>query len=110
MKPITQIVLPQKLALILAVGLFANIATQFTDNETVQILLTNVATFSMLMFCVDGYIFVLIYSKIIKKPYLSLLAVILFMLMPFIGVSIGLFDSFTDLRKRVLYTYEKPVE
>jgi len=110
MKPIAQIVLPQKLALILAVGLFANIATQFTDNETVQIILTNVATFSMLMFCVDGYIFVLIYSKLIKKPYLSLLAVVLFMLMPFIGVSIGLFDSFTDLRKRVLYTYAKPVE
>lgn len=110
MKTISQIVLPQKLAFVLAVGLFANLANILTDNEAIQIILTNFATFSIFIFCIDGYIFVLMYSKLINKGYLSLLAVIVFLIMPFVGVSIGLFDSFTDLRKRVLYTYAKPVE
>jgi uncharacterized protein YybS (DUF2232 family) len=110
MKPLSQIILPRKFAYVLSVGLFTNILMTFTKDITIQIVLTNIATFSMLMFCVDAYILVLIISKLAHKPWLSLLAILIFLMMPFIGVSIGLFDSFTDLRKRVLYTYAKPAE
>jgi uncharacterized protein YybS (DUF2232 family) len=110
MKPLSQIILPRKLAYVLALGLFTNLLMIFTKDITVQIILTNIATFSMLAFCVDAYILVLIISKLARKPWLSILVVLIFLMMPFIGVSIGLFDSFTDLRKRVLYTYAKPAE
>jgi len=110
MKPLSLIILPRKFAYVLSLGLFTNLFLTLTNDITIQIILTNFATFSMMMFCIDAYIFVLMFSKLVHKPWLSLLAVLVFLMMPFIGVSIGLFDSFTDLRKRVLYTYAKPAE
>lgn len=109
-KPLSQLVLSKKLALVLTLGLFANLGLKLTTDVTLQIIITNVSVFATLMFCIDAYIFSLIISKLTKKPYLSILAVLLFLVMPYIGVAIGLFDCFTDIRKRVLYTYAKPAE
>jgi len=110
MKPLSQIILPRKLAYVLTLGLFSRFLMGFTNDVTLQIILTNFGVFSLLIFTLDAYILVLIISKLAGKPWLSILVALIFLFMPYIGVSIGLFDSFTDLRKRVLYTYAKPTE
>jgi hypothetical protein len=110
MKPLSQIILPKKLAAILSLGLFSNLLMGYTDDVTLQIILTNFGVFSLLIFSIDAYIVVLMVAKLAKKPWLTILALLIFLRLPVIGVSIGLFDSFTDLRKRVLYTYAKPTE
>lgn len=109
-KPLSQIFIPKKVALLLALGLFANLGVRMTSDETVQIVLTNIGFFSMLIFCIDAYVFMMIVAKISKRSYLGILSVVMFLFIPYVGVAIGMFDSFTDLRKRVLYTYAQPTE
>jgi len=108
MKPLTQWVIPVKYAIFLAIGIFANLGVQYTTNETLQILLNNVYFVSSLAFCIDAYIFILFYARVSGKRLFVLLAILVLFLPPF-GISIGLFDCFTDLRKRVLYNYAKPL-
>jgi len=109
-KPLSQIYLPKKVAILFALGLFANFGVRMTNDETIQIILTNIGVFSMVIFCIDAYVFMLIVAKITKRSYLGILSVLLFLFIPYVGVAIGMFDSFTDLRKRVLYTYAQPTE
>jgi len=108
MRPLTEWVIPTKYAIFLAIGIFANLGVQYTTNETLQILFNNVYFVSSLAFCIDAYIFVLFYARVSGKKLFVLLAILVLFLPPF-GISIGLFDSFTDLRKRVLYNYAKPL-
>lgn len=106
MKPMSEWVIPVKVALIFSVGIFANIGLRYTDNETYQIILTNIYSLSAMVFCADAFIFLVIFAKVSNRRYLSILAILVFILQPF-GIVIGLFDCFTDLRKRVLYNYAK---
>jgi uncharacterized protein YybS (DUF2232 family) len=108
MKALNELQLPMPLAIVLAAGLFANTLLPLFNTEVAQIILTNITLVSMIAFAAQGYLFVLLISKIIGKPVLSLLAALIFMVLPFVGAGIGLFDRFTDLRKRVLYTYAQP--
>ncbi len=108
MKALNELQLPMPLAIVLAAGLFANTLLPLFNTEVAQIILTNITLVSMIAFAAQGYLFILLISKIIGKPLLSLLAALIFMVLPFVGAGIGLFDRFTDLRKRVLYTYAQP--
>ncbi len=108
MKALSELEIPMPLALVLTAGLFANSLFPLFNTETAQIILTNITLVSMFVFAADGYLLVLIISKLIGKPYLSIIAALLFLVMPFVGAGVGLFDRFTDLRKRVLYTYAQP--
>lgn len=108
MKPLNELQLPMPIAIILAAGLFANTLLPLFNTEVAQIVLTNITLVSMIAFAAQGYLFILLISKVIGKPVLSLLAALIFMVLPFVGAGIGLFDRFTDLRKRVLYTYAQP--
>jgi uncharacterized protein YybS (DUF2232 family) len=108
MKPLNELQLPMPIAIILAAGLFANTLLPLFNTEVAQIILTNITLVSMIAFAAQGYLFILLISKVIGKPVLSLLAALIFMVLPFVGAGIGLFDRFTDLRKRVLYTYAQP--
>jgi uncharacterized protein YybS (DUF2232 family) len=106
MKPLSELTIPRGWALLFAVGIFANLGLNMTDNETIQILLTNIYVISSMAFCVDAFVFVLIYAKTSGKRFLSFIAILVFFI-PTLGTVIGLFDSFTDIRKRVLYNYAK---
>lgn len=108
MRPLNELQLPMPLAIVLAFGLFASSLIPFFETEMAQIILTNITLVSMIAFAAQGYLLVVIISKVIGKPFLGLLAALIFMVIPFVGAGIGLFDRFTDLRKRVLYTYAQP--
>lgn len=108
MKPLSEWVIPKWIAFVAALGIFANLGLAYAPNETVQIILTNIYTFSTLVFCVDAYIFIALYARLSGRRFLVLVGLLVFLLQPF-GIVIGLFDCFTDLRKRVLYNYAKPV-
>ena len=108
MKPLSELQLPMPLALVLALGLFASMLIPFFESELAQIILTNITLIAMVAYAIEGYLLVLIIAKLIQRPYLGLFAALLFMFVPFVGAGIGLFDRFTDLRKRVLYTYAQP--
>jgi uncharacterized protein YybS (DUF2232 family) len=105
MKPLSELQIPMPLAVVLAIALFASMLIPLFDSEMAQIILTNITLVAMIAYAAEGYILILIISKLIGKPYISLLAAVLFVFVPFIGAGIGLFDRFTDLRKRVLYIY-----
>jgi uncharacterized protein YybS (DUF2232 family) len=106
MKPLSELIIPRGWALAFAVGIFANLGLKMTENETIQIILTNIYVISSMAFCADAFVFVLIYAKTSGKRFLSFIAILVFFI-PTLGTVIGLFDSFTDIRKRVLYNYAK---
>jgi len=108
MKPMIEWVLPKKFAILFAIGIFANLGLKFTTNENIQIVLTNIYSISSLAFGVDAYIFIMLFARISRKRFLVFLGLLVFIITP-IGTAIGLFDCFTDMRKRVLYNYVKPL-
>ena len=50
MKPMSEWVIPVKVALVFAIGIFANIGLRYTNNETYQIILTNIYSLSAMVF------------------------------------------------------------
>jgi len=108
MKPIFELIIPRRFAYLFAIGIFTNLGLTLTTNETLQIILTNIYMISTMAFCTDAFIFILIFAKLSGKRFLSFAAILVFFV-PTIGIVIGLFDSFTDIRKRVLYNYAKPL-
>lgn len=108
MKPIYELIIPRRIAYLFAIGIFANLGLTLTTNEILQIILTNIYMISTMAFCTDAFIFILIFAKLSGKRFLSFAAILVFFI-PTIGIVIGLFDSFTDIRKRVLYNYAKPL-
>lgn len=108
MKPLSEWVIPKWIAVMAAMGLFVNLGLKYTDNEAFQIILTNIYTFSTLILCVDAYIFIALFGRLSGRRYLVFVGLLVLFIQQ-IGVVLGLFDCFTDLRKRVLYNYAKPV-
>ncbi len=105
MKDLGNYRLPSWAGLLTLVGLFANLI--FTsDSDLVRQYLILAFTVSTMILLVDAYIVLVLLARKYKMRWLPMISVLSILFLPSIGIyvfiGLGLLDSITDFRKRIL--------
>lgn len=105
MKDITQYRLPRWAGLMGLIGLFSGAFVQEPTIAQSQWLML-VISFSSLMFMIDAYILLIIIARKYRLRYLVTFALLSIVILPSLGIyafiGLGLLDSFTDFRLRII--------